>query len=121
VLFTAGTASGGTEISSAASYAPSETAPNSILTLYAPGLSCSLQPDLLINGTSATVLYAAPGQINFAVPGTVTGAAASITADCAGAPLAAITTALSASAPAVFTQSQTGTRPGKYCKFRRVN
>jgi uncharacterized protein (TIGR03437 family) len=78
------------------------------LTLYAPSLSCSRQPDLLINGTPAAVLYAGTGQINFVVPATVSGTAAVIAASCAGAPLATITTGLSAAVPALFTQTQTG-------------
>lgn len=100
---------GQTVIASAASLGLTSTAPNSILTLFAPALACATQPQVLVNGVAASILYAGAAQINLVVPGSLTGTSALIEAFCDGASLAKVTTPLATATPALFTQTQTGT------------
>ncbi len=103
---------GQSAIDNSASFGSGLAAPNSILTLFGV-VGCSSNPQVLVNGTAAQILFAGATQINFVAPG-APGVVTSTTIQllCNGASMETATVQTAQVDPAIFTQTGTGTGPG---------
>jgi uncharacterized protein (TIGR03437 family) len=103
-------------VDNSASFGLASAAPNTILTLFGSALSCTPNPQVLINGTSAPVLFANSTQINFVVPGVFansgSGNGAAIQVTCNGNAVETVAIPAAQTNPAIFTQSGSGKGPG---------
>jgi len=105
-------APGQSAVDNAASFGAAAAAPNTIMTLFGPALSCTPDPQVLLNGTPAAVLFAGAAQINFVSPGAITGQTATIQVACNGTVIGTAAMPLLTVNPAIFTQTGTGNGPG---------
>ncbi len=92
----------------AASFLSTPAAPNTIVAVFGT-FPCGSSAGLLVNGRSAEILSAAPTQVNFTVPASVAGSStAAVQAACGTVVSQTIQLPVAASAPAIFTITQTG-------------
>jgi uncharacterized repeat protein (TIGR01451 family) len=97
-------------IDNAASMQVSPAAPNEVMTAFGTFPNCTAGAQVLVNGSSVTVLYSSPTQINFVVPGDIAGSTnATVVVSCAGLTAPPQTLTVEAQSPALFTVTQTGT------------
>ena len=112
---------------SAGSFLPGAMAPGELVTLFGSGIgpAAAQQPSgsvtspvlggtsVLFDGTAAPLLYAGSNQINAIVPYVVSGKTATqLTITAQGKTIAAVTQAVAATAPAIFTLNFTGSGAG---------
>ncbi len=97
------------QVNAATQAGPDHTvAPNELVTLYLTDFSCATAPVISINGTAVSWSSYSAGQLNYAVPGSITQPAA-LTVACNGTTawsFNGLTTA--AVVPGIFTQAGTG-------------
>ena len=112
ILVTGTGALGQSAVENSASFSASVAAPNTILTLFGP-LACNSNPQVLVNGAASQILFAGASQINFVVPaGLASVTRAQVQAICNGAVVETAPIDTAAVAPAIFTQSASGSGPG---------
>jgi uncharacterized protein (TIGR03437 family) len=103
-------------ILSAASLLSGPVGPGEIVTLFgtfASGSAASSPPSLLFNGIPAPILYSGANQINAVVPfGIDLGGPVNVEVLSATRQIAQISAPTAMAAPAIFTQTATGTGPG---------
>jgi uncharacterized protein (TIGR03437 family) len=107
---------------SAASFAVSPLAPDSLATAFGSGLTANT--GVTVAGTSAAILYAAAGQVNFLVPAGLPTGPATVTipnsAGSAAAPVSVPVT-IAAVAPALFTLNAAGLAAAYVVRVRQGN
>lgn len=109
---TAGQAFATMSLVNAASLQPGPISPGEIVAIFG-GSGLSATSAVQVNGASAPVLYAGPGQVNAIVPfGLDTSTAASLTLLAQQQAEATISLPTADVSPAVFTQAANGTGPG---------
>jgi uncharacterized protein (TIGR03437 family) len=95
----------------AASYAAGAVAPGELVTLFGTGFCADAR--VLFDGRAAPVVYAGLTQISAVVPYGVAGAsAARVEVECRGARSGAVSLAVAASAPGIFTTDSSGQGQG---------
>jgi len=108
---------------SAASFAVGPLAPDSLATAFGSGLAPNTA--VTVAGTSAVVLYAAPGQVNFLVPAGLAAGSATVTiassAGSASVPVASVPVTIAAVAPALFTLNAAGLAAAYVVRVRQGN
>jgi uncharacterized protein (TIGR03437 family) len=109
-------APGQSGVDNSASFTAATVAPNTILALFGPALGCTPNPQVLVNGSPASVLFAGSSQINFVVPdgvGSSSGSSsASIQVVCGGNAVETVVLPLAPTDPSVFTQAGNGAGQG---------
>jgi uncharacterized protein (TIGR03437 family) len=91
-----------------ASFLSTPAAPNTIMAVFGT-FPCGSSVVLLVNGKPAGILSASGGQVNFTVPASIADSStATVQAACGNLVSQAIQLPVAASAPAVFTTTQTG-------------
>jgi uncharacterized protein (TIGR03437 family) len=94
-----------------ASFLATPAAANTIMAVFGT-FPCANSVVLLVNGKAAEILSAAAGQVNFTMPATLAGTAAAVQGACAGNAGTVVSPAIqlpvAASAPGIFTATQTG-------------
>ena len=104
---------GPTAVDNSATFAAAKAAPNTILALFGTVLSCTPNPEVLVNGTASPILFSNATQINFVTPGGASaGTSATIEVVCNSTSLGMMTIPAAAVDPAVFSQTGTGSGPG---------
>jgi uncharacterized protein (TIGR03437 family) len=99
-------------LDSSGSFGSAKAAPNTILTLFGPN-ACSTQPQIIVNGDVAEILFAGPTQINFVIPGVAsTATSATIQVVCNGVTTESVTLPAASVNPAIFTQNDNGSGEG---------
>ena len=97
------------QVNSASGTGPDHTvAPNEIVSLYLSSFACAVQPVVSINGTPVTWSSYTPGQINYAVPATLTQPSA-LSVACNGVTEWSFNgLSVAATVPGIFTLATTG-------------
>ena len=94
-----------------AAWSSSAVAPNEVVALFLPGVSCPATPTVALNGVALAVLFFGSGQLNLVMPETVT--PGTLTVSCTGSPTWSFYgLAVVPSMPGLFTVTFTGIGPG---------
>jgi len=90
-----------------ASFLTTPLAPNTIMAGFGT-FPCSNSVSIMINGTAAEILSATSTQVNFTVPGTISGTSATVRATCGTLSSQTVQLPVASSAPGIFTITQSG-------------